>query len=518
MRRAPLILVVIVLSACAGAVRRPPADAATAARTASARMTEADALVREGCFDCLLEAYQTYDAARTSPRVADAATDGAARAATLLALRERELGMVDDGYVAIARRLLADRSAAPATLMTILEIADVLPPGSGARLQPPSSDAQLAKSQMLWQHTAAWMTFLRERAPDDLVAGYAWLSLACGSAEGHRMTAEALTAPVASMRDVPIIAYRRAICLGIDRGPLTALAARDPRFREIDYHLGLEAIGRRDLDAAAPLFERAFDWRPQWPAVTLSIANLAMTAEEFDEALNFYTRTLVLDPEASDALFGQVRALTYLHKSTDAIAATDRLLALRWYRGDAYYWRALNETELERYDEGWADIEEAAKLLVNADVPKLAGILAYRRHHPDVAQRKFEESRDRNSTDCETAFYLGIVLGDERLWPQAAEVLLQTAACLQNAVTQLEREIADLRVSSAPEARRTRQIAKREQQIAAAGRMLATSWFNTAIAYYNLSRPTEARQYAEKVLGDEQFGERARDLLSRLGK
>ena len=46
--------------------------------------------------------------------------------------------------------------------------------------------------------------------------------------------------------------------------------------------------------------------------------------------------------------------------------------------------------------------------------------------------------------------------------------------------------------------------------------MMATSWFNTAVACYNLSRKAEARQYAEKVAADEQFGDRARELLSRL--
>lgn len=46
--------------------------------------------------------------------------------------------------------------------------------------------------------------------------------------------------------------------------------------------------------------------------------------------------------------------------------------------------------------------------------------------------------------------------------------------------------------------------------------MTATSSFNTAAAYYNLSRGALARPFAEKVAADEQFGERARDLLSRL--
>ena len=48
--------------------------------------------------------------------------------------------------------------------------------------------------------------------------------------------------------------------------------------------------------------------------------------------------------------------------------------------------------------------------------------------------------------------------------------------------------------------------------------MQATSWFDIAVAYYNLSRKEEARQFAEKVASDEQFGERAREILARLAK
>ena len=61
-----------------------------------------------------------------------------------------------------------------------------------------------------------------------------------------------------------------------------------------------------------------------------------------------------------------------------------------------------------------------------------------------------------------------------------------------------------------------RQITRREQEIAVAARMLATSWFNTAAAYFNLARIDEARAFAEKVASDKQFGERAKELLKRL--
>jgi hypothetical protein len=38
------------------------------------------------------------------------------------------------------------------------------------------------------------------------------------------------------------------------------------------------------------------------------------------------------------------------------------------------------------------------------------------------------------------------------------------------------------------------------------------------VAYYSLSRKEEARQFAEKVAADDQFGERAKEILTRLSK
>jgi hypothetical protein len=95
-------------------------------------------------------------------------------------------------------------------------------------------------------------------------------------------------------------------------------------------------------------------------------------------------------------------------------------------------------------------------------------------------------------------------------------VLVETAPCLQRAERGLLDEIASIRASTDPPTRQALKIARREQFLAKTRRMTATSWFDIAVAYYNLSRKTEARQFAEKVVEDEQFGERARELLTRL--
>jgi tetratricopeptide (TPR) repeat protein len=241
-----------------------------------------------------------------------------------------------------------------------------------------------------------------------------------------------------------------------------------------------------------------------------------MTAEDFDAAVRYYDETIRIEPRASEARLGRVRALTYVGRHEDAIAESDRLLSGRWNPGEVRYWRALNEAQLRRDEEAWSDVEEASKLLINAEVPKLAGIVAYRRKQLDVSRARFELSRQRKIDDCETGFYLGIVLADQRDWSRSVDVLIATAGCLEQAERRLLDDIAAIRASSDPEARKARQTARREQDIANGRRMLATSWFNTAVGCFSLARSPEARQYAEKVAGDEQFGERAREILARL--
>ena len=172
-----------------------------------------------------------------------------------------------------------------------------------------------------------------------------------------------------------------------------------------------------------------------------------MTVEEFERAALFYDRTLALEPHAVDALLGKARAQTYLGRAVEAIATLDVLLLERWFVGDARYWRALNESELDRNDEAWTDVELAAKLLVNAEVPKLAGLIAYRRHELDVSRAKFEQSRTRNPRDCETGYYLGVVLAEQRAWPRTAEVLREASDCLQGAELAYAGDRQDSRVA-----------------------------------------------------------------------
>ena len=515
MRRIGAFLMVgAMAAACTPAVKRPPTAPGA---TPAARLAAADALVRAGCFDCLTAAYREYDALRSisSPSVSDAATAGAIRSAALLAMRERELGTEDSGYLKKARDLAATTATAPA-LTGLLEIADTLPTRGAARMV--SDDVELARMQAANRNRAVWTDTLRGHADEDPLAAYLWLSFNCAYTGTGQQTVGEWLALSPTWRETPLLVFKGAVCATYTRASFDALLEADPRFMELHYFIGLAAAFTGKIDESMEHLQLAHAWRPRWPAITNLLAGDYIALEEFDKAIEFYDRTLEVVPTFPDALLGKAKAQTYAGRNIDAIATIDRLLALeRWLVGDARYWRAVNENQLDRLDAAWDDVELAAKLMRNADVPKLAGIIAYRRKQLEVARVKFDESwKTGRGEDCETGFYLGIVLGEQAQWARTSEVFVKTVACIDTVEQKLLAEIANIRPSDDHPERQQRQIRRREQDIAKGRRMRATSWFNLAVSSYSLSRKDEAREYAEKVADDEQFGERARDLLSRL--
>jgi tetratricopeptide (TPR) repeat protein len=484
-----------------------------------ARLAAADELVRVGCFDCLTDALRTYEAVRTTSAapqpIVEAATAAAIRTATLLDLRQRELGMVDDGYLQRARDAAAVRMDLRDAFATVFDFVDTVS-WRISEAQPVSDDVMLDRARRMGASRDAWKERFRATAGRSTFDAYVWLAFGCASGEALKNSAENILAPIAALADAPGLTYKRATCPAIDVKALTALLDRDPRFVEANYLVGVQSILRGRLDDAERYLQRAYAWHRRWPAVTSTLASVAITAEEFDRALGFYDETLQLAPGERGAMLGRVKCLSYLSRHEDAVRAADRILEGRWNRGDAYYWRAWNLMQLDRQSEAWNDVEESWKLWRHSDVAKLAGMIAYRRQQLDVAREKFDTGYKMNHADCEGGFYLGIVEAEQGGWPATADTFTSVAGCLERARQRATDDIAELQVSTLSPERKARQIAKREQQIRTIARMLATSWFNTAVAYFNLSRKTEAREYAERVSDDAQFGVRARELLARL--
>src|SRR4051794_40487141 len=171
-RIAACLIVCAIAGACSSAAKRL---GVVPGPSPAARLAAADALVRAGCFDCLAAAYREYDALRSTPSVSDLATGGAIRSAALLAVRERELGTEDSGYLKKARDLAATTATATA-LLALLEIEDSLPT-RGSRMV--SDDVELVRMQAANRNRSAWTEVLRGHADEDPLAAYLWLSFNC---------------------------------------------------------------------------------------------------------------------------------------------------------------------------------------------------------------------------------------------------------------------------------------------------------------------------------------------------
>lgn len=486
-------------------------------------MAAADRQFRAGCLDCLEQAFQQYLALRSDSTIGQSATESAFRTALLIAVRENELGLMDSGHVQRARGLVQPLSPPLSVLIDVAEALSTKPSGVS---RSAFNDGESRAVTTISRTQKEWAPALRQLMPEDLTADYLWLGLACGPYGFDIPDRNERATLLGDFLETPLLRFKNASSCSIQRPTIQTLLDGEPRFVEANYFIGVSAlsaqlrvgafVGSPDVDEAETRFQTAYVWRSNWPALTMAIANLSLTAENFERAIDYYNRTLALVVNHPEALLGSVRAFTYAGQHDDAIAAADRLLAANRNPGEARYWRALNEEQLQQHDAAWVDIERAAEGLASPDVPKLAGIIAINRRELDVARQRLELSLSARPSDCETAFYLQAVLTQQRQWSDAARVASGAGGCFDAEIAGLSNEIAALKASDLRADRRDRQIVKREQQISSATRMRASSWFDAAAANFNLSRRDEAKRFAEKLLDDEQYRDRARDLIARL--
>jgi tetratricopeptide (TPR) repeat protein len=531
-----LVLWTVALSACA----HPHIAAAPSGPTPTERLAAADELVRAGCLDCLIDAFREYDAIRTMtvaaarpggppvtpiPGAADAAA-GAVRAAAMIALRERELGMIDEGYLERARAVVSGNAALQGTYGLVVDIIDA----GSRRLKGVPEPGGAARLQGLIANRAGWLDFLRLHADDDALFADAWIWFSCSNSTNRPdRNPDRLLAPLVHFKTAPIAVYQTAVCTGTDRPTIESLQAQNPRFHEVDYTLGMIELGAISpagmiqlttarVDVALQDLARAYAWHAAWPTLITSLGGLHMTAEAYDSALDLYNEELALLPAYPDGLLGRVEALSYLARYEDAIAGATELLTTQTSQGEAFYWRAWNQLRVPRLEEAWVDVQQAEHLWVNGDVSKLAGIIAYQRHELDVARGRFETAQRLNDDDCESKFNFAAVNAELGQWGVAVDAYDRTGVCLERVRTQITGQIAALDASDAAPERKARGLASRNKQLLGATRMLVQSWFNTAIADSKLDRKDEARKFAEKVMDDDQFGARAKDLLAQLSR
>jgi len=175
------------------------------------RLTNADTLVRAGCYDCLVAAYREYTTLRVYPAAAEAATAGAVRSAALLAARERELGTEDNGYLQRAHELVATNATEyQQTLVPLLEITDTLLTRGAARQI--GDDIELTRMQRANRNREVWTERLRAHADEDPLTAYLWLAFNCTYVPAVQQNVAEWLNQLPVWRETALVKFRAAIC------------------------------------------------------------------------------------------------------------------------------------------------------------------------------------------------------------------------------------------------------------------------------------------------------------------
>jgi tetratricopeptide (TPR) repeat protein len=512
MRRTLVALVIVAAAGCASAPLKKPDVAALA---------NADALVLQGCYDCMLEARDTYEriaAGKARPLVIQRLFEVTA----LLALRERELAM-DDGPSLERAKALASELPANLAAADYLAIIDLI---SG--------------------HDAGWSK-LRREAFDRARRGVAatvderrkWLDGGLLSAAFRQYLSTALDCAyftrgrpggpripeVPAENAPPLRRYQLATCFAIRGAILEAVRSEVPRFVETSLFLGRLELRRVEEDGgrrARPLLQEAYARFPKSPAVTFFNGSLNQTAGDSRAALRFYDETLALEPRHEDAMLGRTVSLSYLKQHREAIAAATELLELNApQQADGYYWRAWNHHHLTELTQARADIDRARARRFDGRVLTLAGVIEHDQNDLDPAEQDLATAAELDTTNCTARWYQALVQLKRQKWDKTAGQFVDAMTCYERLVALTEERLENMRqAENVDEEFRSRQVAGFEIALGEDRGQVSASAFNAANNYLRARDIAKAIQYADVAAKDPDRAakvEELRKLIREIG-
>ena len=439
MRRIGLALTVLALTAgCFGSRIRSENALALAA---------ADALVLDGCYDCLIGARQAYTRLATAKHApSDTILVRLFETELLIALREKELQL--DWTPALDRaRALLPRLPTSIDAPRLLTIAEgVLPDGTG-RMGDWPAELRRRTSGIVARVAldVAWLDTVPLRPA---VRRYLALALDCSrdgkSVAPTRPPGAPHRRPILAPGASPLIMYRTAICIGVDTVMLQAVRAHVSRFPEAAFFIGSVAVfGAEETGGGdvAALFAEARDRFPRSPSINYLMGWLGSNTGDCPVAVGWFDSTIAIDASHELAWLQRTTCLSTLKQDSAALASATRLIALgTGFAGQGHYWRAVSHLRLGNLPAARADIEVAKRQARGPNSLTVAGIIEHDQADLAIAEADLTEARGwlRGDENCTAAWYLGLVFGKKGR-PK------ESAAGFEAAMTCYDTKIADAR-------------------------------------------------------------------------
>jgi tetratricopeptide (TPR) repeat protein len=514
-----LIALALGLAGCAPAVREYVLTGPQASELEK-KIEEADALIRKGCYIGFKRAVSIYEELFAQPALRDKIALPYLRTLLLLAVREKDLGMIDETFLQRAFEL---SKAYPGLkgFEPYLVLADQMP----LRTKGVIEDIDIVQTKRTVDEVLAGIrekigiqAELRAKAAAEDYYAYLYVSFFSGYASFIDQKSD--VADVLKLHpDSILMKYRNAIQYPQEKPEvLDELANSDPDFYEAHYHLGEVALGRGKLLEAEKQFLKAFEGIPESPQITILLAAVYFANEEFDRSLEFYEKTIGLAPEYRDALLGKAICLSYMGKYQDAIDVLDKLVSLgSWLMGETHYWLAWNLRELQDLDRAQTHIEESkGRLPTNSEVFGLAGTIALEKGELDKAEKESKEALVYNSANSEALFNLGRLYAQKEKWADSGAYYEKAAAVFEKNEAAAFAKIEEIKGSLLSDERKARLLAKKDQQLKIIQATKATACYYAALSLANAGQKEKALDLAERAALHPQFKERAGELIAQI--
>lgn len=520
------VLILLGGTALAGCAARGPSPALLA------ELGKAQSLVTAGCYQCLQEAFATYERLSVAPNGPLEARRGAFEAAFLIAVRAKELGLPDEEPLERAKEWAARaaapppprRGASPGVPMPAADLYfDVIPllTGEVSGYSPDEREARSRLRAAIWPRDGsppAARAALINAPSTDLLAEYLALAADCEDARA-RKTLNAKD--VLARHGTPLFRFRLALC-GLAPDQFAALPASDPRWLDTSFFSGRMEMTKYpvpDVGKAAEHFAVAQEAFPESTAITMALATARNALTEYEPALALFDGVLGNYPTHRDALLGRVMSLSYLGRHYEAITSATRMIELGTYHmGDAYYWRAWNRYNVHDLPAAWADVERARTLLVNTAVYTLAGFIAYARTELDTAIERFTEAFRLDRTNCEAVNAEGLVHVDKQEWSLAGARFATSIGCFAAAAERSRNDLKAAENADAAPAAKARKIATLQKQIETSEHRRAQAAFNAASSYARIGQKTDATSYIDIAAEHPLLKEKAAALKAMIDK
>jgi tetratricopeptide (TPR) repeat protein len=485
---------------------------------AEADIVRADSLFNRANFVSFKKAHEIYESYYGRPGYRKAVAGRLFRTCILLSVREKEIGISNTSYLDRGLAILKENRSL-STDAVFADIAGFLwVQGKGVMQDVDTRFAWKATEDRLRKTEAD----LKLRSAQDPFSACMYAALKCAFSPAHGVSFFQDEGDLGRLwglfPDSPLLKFKRAICPKESPEILKELVAADPEFYEADYFLGNEALTKGNLLEAEELFLKSLAGIPESPQTAISLASIALATEEFERSLDYYEKTLALAPQYRDALLGKAIALSYLGRSSEAIAVCRELIGLGyWLLGEGNYWLAWNQHELKDNAAAAVSIEEAkGRLPTSSEVFTLSGTIALEAGDTAKAEKDLKEALRYNRANVEALMLLGDVLSRKKEWADSAGCFEKAGYLCDDEEAGLEAKIADIQKSRLAQSRKSALLRRKMHQLENTRLAKASAFFNAGAEYSNCGQKQRAVEMATKAAAHPSFKQKAEDLISRI--